>query len=96
MPGRNRRSRRFRFAFPRQVRLAISAGVLALLILCVVLILRGCAGGGDASPDVPAAGTQQQVQDQPSAEQQGQPAAGEPAAGEQAAGEPAAGEQAAW
>ncbi|HIS00453.1 MAG TPA: hypothetical protein IAA74_02480, partial [Candidatus Excrementavichristensenella intestinipullorum] len=49
MPGRNRRSRRFRFAFPRQVRLAISAGVLALLILCVVLILRGCAGGGDAS-----------------------------------------------
>ena len=95
MPGRNRRSRRFRFAFPRQVRLAISAGVLALLILCVVLILRSCAGGGDASLDVPAAGTQQQVQDQPSAEQQGQPAAGEQATGEQAAGEQAAGEQAA-
>lgn len=85
MPGRNRRSRRFRFAFPRQVRLAISAGVLALLILCVVLILRGCAGGGDASLDVPAAGTQQQVQDQPSAEQQGQPASGDQATGEQAA-----------
>ena len=86
MPGRNRRSRRFRVAFPRQVRLAISAGVLALLILCVVLILRGCAGGGDASLDVPAAGTQQQVQDQPSAEQQGQPAVPAPSAAIQECG----------
>ena len=77
MPSRNRRSRRFRFAFPRQVRLAIFIGVLALLILCLVLLLRGCAGGGDSREDVPALSQQQQVQDQLSSEPQEAPPAGE-------------------
>ena len=91
MPSRNRRRRRSRFVLPRQARLAVSILVLALLIVGVVLLVRGCAGDSDpARPAISAAPTTEPLaspqpeispEPQPSAEPQATAPSGEPFGG---------------